>query len=213
MSKLERIEPRHETVMDVTSEQVARVYAQAFMGVANKSPNVDELIDALEAVVNDVLTPFPQFEEVLSSALVSHEHKASLMDRVLGNRVPAPLLNFLKVLSIHGRLELLRPILKFVKKICAEQRGLTDVQVRVAKELDPTLRSELQERLRVMLGREPVLQITVDDSLLGGIILQVGDRVFDASIHTRLEYARRNIVTRATEAIETKPERFMLSRV
>jgi F-type H+-transporting ATPase subunit delta len=208
----ERIEPRHETVMDVTQEQIARVYAQAFMGVANKSPNVDELIGELDGIVNDVLTPFPRFEEVLSSALVSHEKTVALIDRVLAGRASAPVLNFLKVLSIHRRLGLLRLVLKFVKKIHAEQRGLTDVQVRVAKELDPALRSELQERLRATLGREPVLHITVDEALIGGIILQVGDRVFDASIHTRLEYARRNIISRATEVIETKPERFMISR-
>jgi F-type H+-transporting ATPase subunit delta len=209
MSKPERIDLRHETVMDVTEEQIARVYAQAFLGVANKSTNVDELVGELESLVRDVLLGFPQFAEVFRSAQISHDHKVGIIDRVFGGRLSTPVLNFLKVVSHHGRLGLLRPILKIVKKLHAEQRGLTDVEVRVAKELDPGLRSELEGQLRKMLGKVPVLRVTVDPALLGGIILQVGDRVFDASIHTRLEYARRNMIDRATDMIETQPERFM----
>ena len=211
MTMPERIDPQHETVMDVTEEQIARVYAQAFMGVANKSPSVGDLVNELETVVNEVLTPYPHFEQVFRSGLVSHANKVEIIDRVLGGRVSAPMLNFLKVLSIHGRLGLLRTIRRLVNKIYAAERGMTDVQVRVAKELDPVLRSELLEKLRTTLGKDPVLNITVDPAIIGGIILQVGDRVFDASISTRLEYARRNIIARATEIIETQPERFMAS--
>ena len=51
---------KHDTVMDVTEEQVARVYAQAFMGVAAKSPNATALVEELESLVDDVLDRFPQ---------------------------------------------------------------------------------------------------------------------------------------------------------
>ncbi len=210
MPKPEQVQPRHETVMDVTEEQIARVYAQAFMGVANKAADTGSLVDELESFVTDVLTRFPRLEQVFRSGLVSHEHKEGVIDRVLGGQASKEMLNFLKVVSKHGRLGLLRPILKLAKRLYAQQRGLTDVHVRVAKELGSALQSDLQEHLRKTLGREPVLHITVDPALIGGIIVQVGDRVFDASVHTRLEHARRNIVDRATEIIETQPERFML---
>lgn len=211
MSAMERIESRHETVMDVTEEQIARVYAQAFMGVANKSRDPASLVDELDSLVSDVLERHPKLAEVFRSELISHEQKVGLIDKVFGARASTELLNFLKVLSQHGRLGLLRTILKFAKKIHAEKLGLTDVQVRVAKELDSGLQSEIVEQIRKTLGKEPVLHVTVDPALVGGIILQIGDRVFDASIHTRLEHARRNIVDRATEIIETSPERFMAS--
>ena len=208
MAKSEREKPRHETVMDVTEEQVAHVYAQAFMGVAAKSPDTTALVDEVASLVGDVVERFPQLEQTLRSELVSPDDKANLMDRVFGGRASAPVLNFLKVLSAHGRLSLLRPIARILKKLDAQRRGLTDVEVRVASSLDDGLRREIADRLRIMLGGEPVLHVLVDPSLIAGIVIRVGDRVYDSSVHTQLEHARRAMIERATERIETQPERF-----
>ena len=83
MAKLDREKPKHDTVMDVTAEQIARVYAKAFMEVAAKSPNVAELVDEIEAVVSDGLNRVPRLEQLLASALVSHEEKEQLLGRVI----------------------------------------------------------------------------------------------------------------------------------
>jgi F-type H+-transporting ATPase subunit delta len=54
-----------------------------------------------------------------------------------------------------------------------------------------------------------VLNVTIDPSLIAGIWVRVGDRVFDGSIRTQLEHARRRMIDLATEKIETQPERFV----
>ena len=132
-----------------------------------------------------------------------------MLDRVFGSRVSPVVLNFLKVLARHGRLDLLRPIARLVEKLDRERRGLTDVEVRVARELADDIRSEIHDRLRRLLGTEPVLHVSVDPDLIAGIWVRVGDRVFDGSVRTQLEHARRAMIDRATEMIETQPERFM----
>jgi len=210
MAHLEREQPRHETVMDVTEEQIARVYAQAFMGAAAKRPDASALVEEVVSLVADVLDRFPQFEQTLKSALVAPEEKEGLLDRVFTGRASPLVLNFLKVLSKHGRLGLLRPIARVLKKLDAERRGLTDVEVRVAAPLDDTLRGEIENRLRIMLGSEPVLHVVVDPSLIAGMMIRVGDRVYDSSVHTQLEHARRAMIDRATEKIEVQPEKFTL---
>jgi len=199
---------KHETVMDVTEEQIARVYAQAFMGVAAASANVGGLVDEVGSLVNDVVGVFPLLEQTLVSSLVSHDQKVGLLDRVFANRASAELLNFMKVLSKHGRLGLLRSVARQVKKLHAERSGRTDVEVRVATELEGRLRDEIENQLRKMLRTEPVLSIVVDPALIAGIIIRVGDRVYDGSVSTRLERARQSMIERATEQIETRPERF-----
>src|SRR5262249_20351678 len=98
MAAPEQVSPRHETVMDVTVEQVARVYAQAFMGIAAKSSSPGGLVDELKSLVSDVLNPNPKLVEVLESSLVSAEDKEALLDRILGKAASAEVLNFLKVL-------------------------------------------------------------------------------------------------------------------
>jgi len=204
----EREKPKHDTVMDVTAEQVARVYAQAFMGAAVKSSDTTELVEQMAGLV-DVLDRSPRLEQVFQSALVSQEEKENTIQRVFGNRVSPVVLNFLKVLGRHGRLELLRPISRLVVKLDRERRGLTDVEVRVARELADDVRSEIHDRIRRALGTEPVLHVSIDPELIAGVWVRVGDRVFDGSIRTQLEHTRRAMVDRATEMIETQPERFM----
>src|SRR6476619_7757287 len=102
MSKPERVSPKHEKVMEVTIEQLARVYAKAFMGVAAKTSNTEALIEELKSIVADVLDRFPKLEEVLKSSLVSPEQKEALLDRVFSKTASVNVTNFLKVLARHG---------------------------------------------------------------------------------------------------------------
>ena len=199
--------PKHDTLMDVTAEQIARVYAQAFMGATASSPDAVGLVEQVASLV-DVLDDSPRLEDMFRSALIAQEEKEHLLDRVFANRASPVVLNFLKVLARHGRLDLLRPIARLVEKLDRQRRGLTDVEVRAARELADDIRTEIHDRLRRVLGTEPVLHVSVDPSLIAGIWVRVGDRVFDGSVRTQLEEARRAMIDRATELIETSPERF-----
>ncbi|MCI0335442.1 MAG: ATP synthase F1 subunit delta [Planctomycetes bacterium] len=209
MPASEREKPRHDTVMDVTEERIARVYAVAFMEVAAKSKDATALVEEVVSLVDDVLVHHPRLEQTFRSALVSHEQKEQVLDRILSGRASALVLNFLKVLARHGRLALLGSIAQILKKLDAERRGLTDVVVRVATPIDDALQGEILNRLRKALGGEPVLHMHVDPSLLAGMVIRVGDRVYDGSVNTQLENARRAMIDRITERIETAPDQFM----
>jgi F-type H+-transporting ATPase subunit delta len=200
----------NDTVMDVTEEQVARVYAKAYLGAANNSPNVAGLVDEIESLVNDVLAKFPTLDQVLRSSLVSQEDKEQVLDRVFASRASTTLLHFLKVLARHGRLQLLRSIARSVRKLYGEQLGQTEVQIRVAAPLSDALRQEIMTMAEQALKTVPMLQVTVDRSLVAGIVVRIGDRVFDGSIATRLKELRKTIVSRTIENIETRPEKFLL---
>lgn len=203
---------KHETVMDVTAERLAHVYAQAFWGAALKQGDPSAAVDELRSVVTEALDKFPGFETVLGSALVDTEEKKQLIDRVFGQQLSPTVLNFLKVLSTHDRLELLRPVVKEAKAFLREHLGQVEVEVRVAAPMNDQLAGELMERLRKHGGpNEPILNVTVDPDIVGGIIVKVGDRVYDGSLRTRFEMARRAIIERASDLIETKPDLFVLS--
>ncbi len=209
MPKPERVKPRHDTVMDITAEQVAHVYAEAFMAVAAKSPRAAGLVEELASLVADVLDDFPDLEEVFRSAIVSHERKEQLLDEVFGGRASPEVLNFLKVLARHHRLGLLRTVARHVEKLHTEQQGQTDVEIQVAVELAPALRTEIENRLRQALGIEPVLHVKVDPALIAGLVVRVGDKVYDGSLSTQFDLAREAMIRRATERINTNPQAFM----
>lgn len=209
MATNDRETMKYDTVMDVTEEQVARVYAKAFLAAANNASDTSGLVDEVESLANDVLAKFPALSQLFGSSLITDEQKEQVIDRVFGSRASKQLVNFLKVLARHGRLQLLRPIARTIRKLYTEQLGQTEVHVRVAAPLDNSLREEIMNMVRVTLKTEPVLQVNIDPSLIAGIVIRIGDRVFDGSIATRLGQLRKTIIDRTIERIETRPEIFV----
>ncbi|HEX4414234.1 MAG TPA: ATP synthase F1 subunit delta [Lacipirellulaceae bacterium] len=201
--------PKHDTVMDVAEEQIARVYAKAFLGATEKSADADGLVEELTSFSDDVLNRFPKLEQALNSSLVSEEQKEQMLGRIFSGKASQEVLNFLKVLSRHGRLNLVRQAARLVKSMHAKRRGMTDVEVRVAAPLDDATYAEILTQLRKSLGTEPVLTVKVNPALLGGIVIRVGDRVYDGSVQSQLERMRATMISKATQQIESRRDAFM----
>ena len=208
MSQANDSATHRDTVMDVVEEQVAQVYAQAFLGIANQAGDTAGLVEELVSVVHDVLDRFAALEEALSSLLVGHAEKERLLDRVFSNQAAPEVLNFLKVLSAHGRLDILRTVVRSVNSQYSKQIGKVEVDLQVAEEMGDALTSEFVRVLRDSIGAEPELKIRIDPTLIAGFVVKVGDTVYDGSIKTRFEHARKAMVSRAVEGIETHPELF-----
>jgi F-type H+-transporting ATPase subunit delta len=202
---------KHDTVMDVTEERIARVYAQAFLGATANVPNADSLVEEFASAVNDVLCRFPKLEQTLNSSLISEEQKEQLLGRIFGGKASREVLSFLKVLARHGRLNVVRQASRLVTKLHAERRGMTDIEIRVATPLDDAAREEIKNLVRRALKTEPILHVKVDPSLIAGIVIRVGDRLYDGSVHSQFERTRKKIINLATEQIETRPERFAVA--
>jgi len=185
------------------------VYVQAFLAVAANAGREAELVAEVESFVNDVLDRFPELEDALRSEFIDAEDKLAVLDRIFQGRASTPVLNFLKVLAIRGRLGIVRSIARVLHRLHAERSGRKDVEVRVPRELDAALQNEIRDQLRKLLAAEPVLNVVVDPSLLAGMKLRVGDQVYDASVATQFELARRAVIDRTTDLIETQPQRFV----
>ena len=193
---------------EVGMERIATVYAEAFLGAAAKEGPIPERIDELDSLVADVLDRFPALETVLASALVSHEEKVGLVDRLLGSRASPHLLRFLKVVSRHGRLDCLRAIQREVHRGYERRQGRVSVRVTTATPLEDAAADRIVESLRKTLEGEPVLRRVVDPGVLGGVIVRVGDTVYDASLAAQLETLRQQIIDRSAHEIQSRRDRF-----
>src|SRR3970040_1913058 len=96
---------RKSRAVNVGAQKVAVVYAKAFLGAAEAAGTTDDLVEELGAVAA-VLDEFPKLEALFASALVSAEEKSQLLERLFGSKVPGLLLDFLKVIARHGRLDI-----------------------------------------------------------------------------------------------------------
>ncbi len=200
--------PRHETVFDDATQHVAHVYAQAFLNAAQKSGQTEELIQELDALVNQVFPADPVLELFFTSRAVSRERKAHALRAAFQGRASDLFVNFLLVLDDHDRLDALRSIAAAVRDLYEKQTGKVRVQVRSAEPLADDQQERLRQELRESLGREPVLETRVDPALLGGLTVQVGDTLYDGSIRTRLEQIRKQLIERSSYAIQSQRDRF-----
>jgi F-type H+-transporting ATPase subunit delta len=89
-----------------------------------------------------------------------------------------------------------------------EAAGKKRIRVKSAKTLSDASRSQIVSHLKNTFGFEPVLQETVDASLLGGVILQVGDTVYDSSLRSRLQQLKGRLVEKAFNEIQSGRDRF-----
>ncbi len=188
--------------------RVAAVYAKALLGATEKTGNTGELLEELTSLVEDVFPEIPKFSDVLGSPRVTHEEKVTLLDKAFGGKMTPQLLNFLKVVSSHGRLDCLAEIAHASRKLYNQQRGVKEIKVTTAEELSPEMREELRGQLAERFGGEVELHAVVDASLIGGMIIRVGDTVYDGSILNRLNRLRTGALQKATQQIRQSLERF-----
>lgn len=192
------------------AQRIAGVYAKAFLAVAAAAGKTEALVAELDAFVRNVLDRHPDFQRLLASAFVSREQKAAIIDRVLTGRVADELVVFLQVVSRHDRLDHLRPIHRAVGRQYRAARGRVDVVLRVARPMDGPSRQDLMTALQRTLGADPVVTEVTDPALIGGLVVTVGDTVYDGSVRTRLARLRETMVQRCVEAFVANRARFLV---
>ncbi len=182
----------HSTVLDSDAQQVGALYGKAILGAAGK--DADEIVSQLNAIVQQCFAQYPALEQLLASPRVSQVEKESLIDRVFRGKIHATLLNFLKVLCRRGRVGWLRGIQVSANAIRDEELGRIRVVVTSAYALTSEQQKSIAAKLGQTLGKEVVLEEKVDAALLGGILIRVGDQVFDGSVLGKMS-AIRNAVS------------------
>jgi F-type H+-transporting ATPase subunit delta len=192
---------------DPSAQQIARVYADAFLRAA-QSAGAQGLLDEYESFLENVLERHPEFASLLSSGVLTRDEKLAMIDRVVAPRGSASFTNFLRVLARHDRLGLLPIIFRESVKRHEEQAGRRRVQVTSARELSQSAREQIRQRLVESFPFEPILETSVDQSLLGGLVIRIGDTVYDTSLRTRLRQLRGRLLQRSLHEIQSGRDRF-----
>jgi F-type H+-transporting ATPase subunit delta len=178
---------------DTQAEQLGRVYARALLGAAAKSQAVDQVVEQLTAFVQEGLRKHATLAEVLSSPRITADEKVRVLERLLRGQVHDLLLNFLKVTAQRGRLSDLAEIQQAAVRLRDEQLGRVRVEVRSAEPLSDSQRELIKTQLSSKFGSQIELREQVDKQLLGGLVVRVGDTVYDASVVGRLNALAKSI--------------------
>jgi ATP synthase F1 delta subunit len=173
----------------------ARVYAEALFAAGEDRGKINELQEQL-AEFADAVEGDRELQVFLFSPYLSSNDKVEGLRRAVTGTEPE-FANFLELLVEKGRMPDVFRIRREFDELWKKANRRLDVTVTSAIELDPGVVGRIGEEVERQTGEKVELSSEVDDGILGGIVLRVGNMVLDASIRTRLEKLRKSVASAA----------------
>lgn len=162
-------------------------YATALFGLARDQKQIDTVSQSLGRL-RAALRESPDFATLTTSPLIGREEGLKATLGAADAMGVDPLTrNFLGVLAKGRRLGILDNVIRDFNKLAAHGRGETTAEITSAHPLDDTQVEALKAKLRTKLGGDVAVDMRVDPSILGGLIVRVGSRMIDSSIRTKLD--------------------------
>jgi len=174
---------------------VARVYAEALFEVGRDKGKLDSLQQQL-GEFTDAVDRNRDLQVFFFSPYLSSAEKQEGLARAVSGAEPE-LINFLEMLVDKHRMTEIFRMRRELDELWKRENRRIDVTVTSAVELDPAVVAQIGQEVERQTGEEVDLSSRVDDEILGGIVLQVGNMVLDASIRSRLEKLRKSVATAA----------------
>ena len=167
------------------SDAVSRVYARSLYELAEAHDQRDAIADEVSQLA-DLIENSDDLSRLIDNPIIDRAERKGMIQRLFEGKVSDLFYRFLQVVNDKGRLDVLPEILRDFDALVAEKSGRTVVDAYVATPMDDDTRSGVTERLGSALGREVILNEHVDESLIGGLKLRIGDQLIDASVASKL---------------------------
>ncbi len=176
-------------------EEIARVYAEALFEAARDKGNLDAVHEQVGEFV-DVLDRDRDMQVFFFGPYFSSDEKRDGVERALVGAEPE-VVNFLQLLAEKHRMPVIFRARRQFDEMWAKERRQLEVTVTSAIELDPAIAQSVGAAIEQQTGQSVQLTSRVDEEILGGLVLQVGNMVLDASIRNRLEGLRKEVAKAA----------------
>jgi len=172
---------------------IAERYANALFDLADERKALDEVAEDLRSLKR-MLDDSADLRKLVRSPVVKSEDQARAIEAVADRAGLSQLTrNFIGVVAKNRRLFAIEGMIAGYLQILARRRGEITAEVTAAKPLSDAQMAALQESLRQVVAGKVSVDLTVDPSLLGGLVVKVGSRLFDSSIRTKLQRMQQAI--------------------
>ena len=175
---------------------IANRYAEALFQLSEEENITKEIYNELHDVV-EVIKNNKELDNVLKSPLVAKNEKTQLIEALFNNKINNNLKNFLKILVEKGRISSLKSIELTSKELLNDKHNIIEGTVISAIALTEKQVKELEEKLSKKYNKNVTLENEVDQSILGGVLVRLGNTQIDGSVKTRLN----NIKDQLTQVI------------
>jgi F-type H+-transporting ATPase subunit delta len=177
----------------VKSSVVARNYAEALLAIAEQAQSVEKIGELLDAVAGAMASD-DTLKAVMMSPRVRKSQKQAMLAKALGSLAPPTFIKFLQAVVQRGRQDLFSEMNEAYQLLADKHFNRVHASVVTAREADAALRQAITERLTKAMGKTVLPHFRADASLIGGVIVRLGDRVLDGSIRRRIQTLRTRML-------------------
>jgi F-type H+-transporting ATPase subunit delta len=156
------------------------------MELAVDQKNLDKIHDDL-TYIESLMAQSADFRRVLVNPVIKEQPKKDLLRTIFAAKVSSLTMDFLFTLCEKNRETILPEIFQTFKELREEHLGLIPAEVVSVVDLTPEQVRSIEEKLKTLTGKTPQLTLSKDPALIGGVRIQIGDRVIDGSVRRQLE--------------------------
>jgi|BEDMetMinimDraft_2_1075160.scaffolds.fasta_scaffold00771_2 F-type H+-transporting ATPase subunit delta len=176
------------------ANRVAKTYARAAFEVARQDNAIEDWLRALHIIA--AFFNEPMVLGYLHSPRASGNEKMQLLEKTLeAQNVGKPMINFAKLILSENMMHMINEILLEFRELADKELHITRVEASTATELSEQDKQHIVKELEERVGGRVIVEFKVNPSLLGGMVLRVGDHVIDGSLRTRLEQLKQALAS------------------
>lgn len=171
---------------------VAKRYAKALFEVAQEQNTVSQVEEELKVMV-ELIQGDRELDAFLNHPNVESDVKNDVLQKTLEGKMSAPVLNTLKLMVSRKRIGILPVLLHDFVDIANEKLGMANAVVHTPFALNPEQEKDLIDYFAKLTGKTIRLETVLDSSLIGGVTVQIGDRVYDGSLKGKLDRLQKSL--------------------
>ncbi len=172
---------------------VSKTYGEALFDLALEEETLSTIIEEVN-VVKEAIDENPELLKLLSHPKISKEEKISVIENIFKGRVSDSLVGFLVIIVQKDRYGDLDGIFEYFIAKVREYKNIGVASVTSAVELTEEQKKQVEQKLlQTTKYTQFELSFTVDKSLIGGLVIRIGDRVVDSSIKTKLQLLAKDL--------------------
>ncbi len=160
-------------------------YAKALITLANDQGKLEEVYNDMK-FFEAVCSENAEFSKIMANPIVRHEKKHGILKKIFENRVTDVTFSIFSVLTKKNREQLLYPIAQEFHKLYDEQKGIQKVEISTPAALTEEQKADFSKIVSESLKKTVELTEKIDESLIGGYVLTIGDTQIDTSVKSKL---------------------------
>lgn len=164
---------------------VSKTYSDALFEVGLENNSLEVLLEELSFIEKSFLE-YPDFLELFRTPRVSIEERKSIMTSIFGGKISDEMLNFLKVILDKRRASEIFDIKNEFEIAVHKHNNILEATVISAVEMNEEQSAKIIKRLSAVTGNDIIIKNKIDDTLIGGVVIYIGDKIIDGSVKKKL---------------------------